>query len=96
MKIVFQPEHYSHGERLRFTKNLFAKKGDATTSGWFVFGYESTGQHYGGRYIRRVAWPKNQNPKHYQPYHVKGWRTRAEAKKVVAILNRALRMGKFK
>lgn len=89
-KIVFQPRKEIRGEVLAFTSRLFAKKIPGR-KGWFVHGHERTGNYYGGNYVTLVAWPNypvNKRARSGYNRAAPGWRTQAEAKRVVAILTR--------
>lgn len=93
-KIIFQPRKEIRGEMLTFSDRLYAKQIPGR-KGWFVHGHERTGEHYGGNYVTLVAWPNypvNKRARSGYNRAAPGWRTKAEAERVVKLLTRFVRV----
>lgn len=88
-RVVFSPVADIRGARVVFTRDMFPNRDSAHKNRWFVFGY-SQDRQYGGHYIRRVAWPRDQ-PKKSRGF-LRGFANRAEAARVVRALKRFVRM----
>lgn len=95
MKIAFQPYHDRSDGRRKFLTGFHVRRDPGYGPGWYVFARNTTSTFHG---IAKVAWP-NKPPRKHRGYNARtqaGWSKKAEAEKAARILERAIRMGKFK